>query len=719
MDELNRKPLANNIFDLIKTDRIEKSIRVGIYGGWGEGKTTVLEYVRDLASASKFRVAWFNPWKARDFIHLWSEFYLAVMGAFPEAEKKPFWNPKSWSAKALPLVTKIPPLERYIGTLPDLALPWMLREVRTDIEEALGKEPSGTKLVVIIDDLDRASPQLVPHLLLGLLEELDIKGCAYVFGLDPVIIARALPTVHPGWGTTTEFLEKIIEFRFWLARPQQSELIHLCNTEIARAPLKIDQHTIHEIIDLLPRNPRKLKQFFGALWRLRHLIERHDEDEVRWTLLLLLEYLRTVSFEIFQRLADTPSFWDQLLVSSFRARPSGEAEGSALGEEGWVAILKTVVDSVRDIGDEEAKKRLNETLIEFFNAFKERVSPEHFHSIRYFARLSEEPPVFTWKEYRSLIASWKPNPSAAYLKDLLLAQARSVDSTVPQGFKELWGTTLNYREEALASAAETTTQEIQESQLATAELAMNLLRTISEGLEGFSQADPPLGMKDYEEAYKHFSKWAHFTTPPQLYREVRQAERDFLVSTAEKCTWFAGEILENLKVWDTFEMGPYAAEKARLKQAVIDAFMPTVLRDLHDRFLRQDGIRSLWPKEKHRAEKYILLRRESEFYTEAEVERLKGLAARARDDRYIQENFVEYLRLIEAGLENSLGILPRYDIAPLARDTAIISLAWSGAVSKPLQFRVMGSLNKTRSTLKEVLGSDEHLPCPAWWTATL
>lgn len=718
MDELNRKPLANNIFDLIKTDRIEKSIRVGVYGGWGEGKTTVLEYVRDLARASKFRVAWFNPWKARDSIHLWSEFYLAVKGAFPETEKKPFWDPKSWSAKGLPFVTRIPQLERFIGTLPDLALPWMLGEVRTDIVEALGKEPSGTKLVVIIDDLDRASPHLVPHLLLGLLEELDIKGCAYVFGLDPVIIARALPAVHPGWGTTAEFLEKIIEFRFWLARPQQSERIHLCQAEIERAPVKIDQHAIYEIIDLLPHNPRKLKQFFGALWRLRHLIERHDEDEVRWTLLLLLEYLRTLSFEVFQLLVDTPSFWDELLVSSFSAEPSRAAEGSPLPEEKWVSILKTIMDSARDIGDEEAKKRLNETLIGFFNAFKERVSPEHFQNIRYFARLSEEPPVFTWKEYRSLMASWKSKPSAAYLKDLLHAQVRSVDSTVPQGFKELWDTTVKYREEALANAAETTTQEIQESHLATAELAMNLLRAISEDLQGFSQTDPPLGMKDYEALYKHFSKWAHFTIPPELYRKIREAERDFLVGTAAKCSWFAGEILENLKVWDTLEMGLYSAEKAALKQAVTNVLMPTVLRDLHDRFLRQDGVRSIWPKEKHRVEKYVLLRRESAFYAEAEVEKLKSLAARARDDRHIQENFVEYLRLIEAGLENSLSVLSRDDIAPLARDTAIISFAWSAATAKPLQLRVMGSLNKTRSTLREIVGSDAHLPCPAWWAAT-
>ena len=718
MDELNRKPLANNIFDLIKTDRIEKSIRVGVYGGWGEGKTTVLEYVRDLARASKFRVAWFNPWKARDSIHLWSEFYLAVKKAFPETEKKPFWNPKSWSAKGLPFVTRIPQLERFIGTLPDLALPWMLGEVRTDIVEALRKEPPGTKLVVIIDDLDRASPQLVPHLLLGLLEELDIKGCAYVFGLDPVIIARALPTVHPGWGTTPEFLEKIIEFRFWLARPQKSELVSLCKSEIARAPVNIDPHAIHEIIDLLPHNPRKLRQFFEALWRLKYLIERHDEDEIRWTLLLLLEYLRILSFEVFQLLVDMPSFWQELLVSSFRARPSREAEGSALPEEKWVSILKAVVGNARDIGDSEAREKLNETLIEFFNAFKERVSPQHFDSVRYFARLSEEPPVFTRKEYRSLLADWKSEPSPGHLKDLLVAQIKSVGSTVPQGFKEFWDTTVKYREEALVNAAETTTRENQESHLESAKLALNLLQAISEGLEGFSEAEPLLGMAEYEALYKHFSKWAYFTVPPELYTDVRQEEQDFLVDTATKCSWFAGEILESLKVWDTLEMGPYAAEEARLKQAVTNALMPTVLRDLHDRFLRQDGVHSIWPKEKHRVEKYVLLRRESEFYAEAEVEKLKNLAARARDDRHIQENFVEYLRLIEAGLENSLSALSRGDIAPLARDTAIISFAWSAATAKPLQFRVMGSLNKTRSTLREIVGSDAHLPCPAWWAAT-
>ncbi|MCW5800289.1 MAG: hypothetical protein KIT40_17475 [Nitrospira sp.] len=717
MDELNRKPLANNIFELIKSDRIERSIRVGIYGGWGEGKTTILEYIRHLAHRSNYKVAWFNPWKTRDFIHLWSEFYLAVKEAFPAAEKKSFWDFKSLSAKGLPYVAKIPQLERLIGSLPDLALPLILREVKADIVKALSKEPAGTKLVVIIDDLDRASPQLVPHLLLGILEDLDIKGCAYVFGLDPVIIARSLPQVHSGWGTTAEFLEKIIEFRFWLARAEQSELVQLCEAETARAPFRIDQYAIREIIDLLPRNPRKIKQFFRALWRLKNIIERHAEEEVRWTLLLLLEYPRTLSFEIFQALIDTPPFWDELLVSGYRARPSGEAEESHFPEEKWVTILKKVISRARDVGNHEEKDRLVQSLIEFFNAFKERVSPEQFQNIRYFARLTEEPPVFTWKEYKNLIASWKLKPSADSLRDLLESQVRDVDTTVLQGFRDLWQTTLNYRENALANAAETTTQETQESHLAEAELGMNLLRAISEDLGGFSQPAPMLGMKEYESAYKHFCKWAHFTVPSAMYGELRQAEKNFLVSTAIKCSWLAGEILDSLKVWDTLEIGLHSAERTSLLQAVTNALMPTVLQDLHDRFLRQDGIRSLWPKEKHHLEKYILLRRESEFYGEAEVQKLRILAARAGDDRCIQENFVEYLRLIEAGLENSLGLLSRDDISSLASDTAIISFVWSAAIAKPLQHRVMGSFNKTRNTFKALHEDDAYLPCPSWWVS--
>jgi hypothetical protein len=188
-----------------------------------------------------------------------------------------------------------------------------------------------------------------------------------------------------------------------------------------------------------------------------------------------------------------------------------------------------------------------------------------------------------------------------------------------------------------------------------------------------------------------------------------------LVAVAATGHWFASEFLEEIKIWEPFIRDPYAGPIKSLKQVATDAFMPSVLIDLHDRFLRQDGIRVLWPREKHRLEKYILLRHWSEFYIDVELDTFYRNAHRAAESRIVQENFVEFLNLIESGLKNEQPDVSRHDVFPLACDTEVISAAWKAATAKALQMRAMGSLNMTRNNLIAAAGVETHLPLPPWW----
>lgn len=63
---------------------------------------------------------------------------------------------------------------------------------QASVERFLHKLPAQRRLVVIIDDLDRAAPEVVPHLLLALREVFDIRECAFVLALDPRILAKGL-----------------------------------------------------------------------------------------------------------------------------------------------------------------------------------------------------------------------------------------------------------------------------------------------------------------------------------------------------------------------------------------------------------------------------------------------------------------------------------------------------------------------------------------------
>jgi predicted KAP-like P-loop ATPase len=66
-DKFNRLPFAQRIAEVIVSRRDSSSIAIGIYGAWGEGKTTVFNFVeKTLENHSNIICVRFNPWFFRD-----------------------------------------------------------------------------------------------------------------------------------------------------------------------------------------------------------------------------------------------------------------------------------------------------------------------------------------------------------------------------------------------------------------------------------------------------------------------------------------------------------------------------------------------------------------------------------------------------------------------------------------------------------------------------
>ncbi len=77
-DELHRRPLARTTADLIFNPPSIKCLRIGIYGRWGEGKTTLLKFAQEALGEKQYPVAWCNPSNSQNLIELWSNIYLAI-----------------------------------------------------------------------------------------------------------------------------------------------------------------------------------------------------------------------------------------------------------------------------------------------------------------------------------------------------------------------------------------------------------------------------------------------------------------------------------------------------------------------------------------------------------------------------------------------------------------------------------------------------------------
>ena len=81
-DLLRRRPFAHRIADTIASRTDPTSVVVGIYGQWGEGKTTVLNFIEQrLADSEGIECVRFNPWLYQGESQLLLSFFESLASA--------------------------------------------------------------------------------------------------------------------------------------------------------------------------------------------------------------------------------------------------------------------------------------------------------------------------------------------------------------------------------------------------------------------------------------------------------------------------------------------------------------------------------------------------------------------------------------------------------------------------------------------------------------
>ncbi len=713
-DALRRWSFAHSIYQLILSAPKEWSLRIGIFGRWGEGKTTVLNYIEEMAIKDSCPVAKYNPWAAQDRKELWSSMSIAVEEAFNSGiltatKLKRGAGKVAKSGLDLAAATNV---GKAIGGLVGPLIQERLSVKRSDVEKNLREQLGDRKLIVLIDDLDRADPKLVPHLLLGLREVFNLPQCVFVMGLDPLVVASAFGEVHSGWGKTDEFMEKIIDFPFWLPQVQDHDIRRLLDQELKASPISLDRHALAEVTHLLPINPRKLKRFLRGLWRFKTQIERHEEAETEWMLLLLIELLRAVSFKTAERLLAHNELWDELQQSTFKGLMPERGEKKAIEEEKWTKTMAAVVNEEND--DKESLKQVKQAeFLKIMNGMRDLIPIEKWNSLNYWIRLEDNPPIFTWKEFKSFFEEWRKNPTKATLETLIMSHTDRLETNMAIVAKDLFETVVTHREQLLGRATESGPESELVEAVKTSDTCLSMMKVLISELQGFSGESPFLLASDFAKMFHHFSKWAHFTNHP-VYVQARAVEAAVLKLAAQKASKNAVAILDELKAWDTLR-GPMMEEAQVLRSGLVDELIPAVFGELRDRFTRKDGINSLWGHDQHPVEKWILFRRDSGFYSEDGLEFLRGIVDRARTETVVHANLFQFVLMLGHALGHGLKSLGSSELHPLASDNKIIPLIWQGVVSNRLQPRMIGSLKETRARLVELLGSEELLPVPKWW----
>ncbi|MEW6207036.1 MAG: P-loop NTPase fold protein [Acidobacteriota bacterium] len=215
-DLLGRQKFVDDFYNQITNLPFSDSFVFGLYGSWGEGKTSAINLLNNkFADAEDFLIMNFDPWSFHDEQSIISAFYTQLEGVLSEMFILPAF--KNDLAKYRRLVS--PLIESGLNLdffLQEEGLP----EIKERIESYL--LGAGKKIVIIIDDIDRlhASEILLVFKIVRL--NAKFKNTIFVLSFDYEATRDKLNDVTQQKGD--QYIEKIVQKPVVLPKIEQSQI---------------------------------------------------------------------------------------------------------------------------------------------------------------------------------------------------------------------------------------------------------------------------------------------------------------------------------------------------------------------------------------------------------------------------------------------------------------------------------------------------------------
>lgn len=223
-DLFGHAPFAKNLADGIRRYPGSEGLVLALYGPWGSGKSTVLNYVQhyldQLPEDEQPVVVKFNPWWFSGQENLARAFFGQLQTVLPAKNKKfkqlgkLLTNYAEGIGGLIDLAGVSGGAGRLIGKLLGHAKrkPKNVPALKESITAILQK--AGQRILVVIDDIDRLMPEETRQLFTVIKALADFPNVVYLLAFDRKVAAQAIEQQSglPG----DRYLEKIIQVPFEL-----------------------------------------------------------------------------------------------------------------------------------------------------------------------------------------------------------------------------------------------------------------------------------------------------------------------------------------------------------------------------------------------------------------------------------------------------------------------------------------------------------------------
>ena len=293
---------------------------VGIFGGWGTGKTTLMKMIKneiDKISNEKILTIWFDAWRYENEKHLAVIPFLRTIRLTLEASEKTktgkwdevkkgieltynaFLTASSLNVGALSI-----DLEKLINSLKDKnSLESNVKAIYYDItyylERALAnltENDEAFRVIVFIDDLDRCSPEKAMEVLESIKSFFDIKGIVFVIAMNyksiNSIVKRKFakdPKI-----TGLDYMEKMVQLSFpipsWTKDDIREFMVYTIYENISETHHQEEfLNNVDLLITAVKRNPRDVKRFINTIILAKAKVDKPVDELVAIHALLYRE----------------------------------------------------------------------------------------------------------------------------------------------------------------------------------------------------------------------------------------------------------------------------------------------------------------------------------------------------------------------------------------------------------------------------------------------
>src|ERR1051326_3919516 len=276
-DRFDRWPFAQRIAETLAKRSDRGSLVVGIYGPWGDGKTSVLRMMEEtLKQLSDVVVVKFNPWYFRSEDQLIDGFFHSMADAHDkqlETTAEKIGETLKKYGGLLSITSIGGEAAEKIGT----ALSTVeLEEYKVRVEKIL--RDSQKRILVFIDDIDRLDRREIQAVFKLVKLSGGFENVSYILAFDDAVVADALGEKYGAGGADAgrAFLEKLVQVPLHLPPADEialrqlafqgiDQVLQTAGIEPPKDQIQLFVNNFIEGLQVRLETPRQAKRYVNAL----------------------------------------------------------------------------------------------------------------------------------------------------------------------------------------------------------------------------------------------------------------------------------------------------------------------------------------------------------------------------------------------------------------------------------------------------------------------